>query len=117
MTLDVGWSSYLVDSYVDNSCVTGVIANYICSSGFFARANHRFYRFRTVFCVWNVVQILRSFNFSFCIFFRACVRARVRARVRACGLVSSYGGLFLFVSTQIRNNPPDFFQNTNTGSL
>ena len=43
-----------------------------------------------------------------------CVRTRVRP-IHVC--VSSYRGLFLYVSQRIRNNPPVFFQNTYTGSV
>ena len=39
----------------------------------------------------------------------------MRACVRVCARVSSYRHLFLNCSTRIRNNPPSFFQNTNTG--
>ena len=35
----------------------------------------------------------------------------------ACVRVSGYRGLFLFVSTRVLNNPPSFFQKTNTGSV
>ncbi len=57
----------------------------------------------------NVVRILRPFNFSF--LFGA------RARARPINRVSNYCGIFLYISTRIRNNPPDLLQNTNTGFL
>ena len=60
----------------------------ICSSGFCARANHLFNRFRTVFRVRNgivtlhesCVRLISPSDFLP----RACVRACVRACMRAC---------------------------------
>ena len=79
-----------------------------------ARANHHFYRFRTVFRVQNGMVTLHG----------SCVRlnspsdlACLRACVRVCMRVSGYRDLFLYASTRIHNNPPNFFQNTNTGSV
>jgi hypothetical protein len=60
------------------------ISNLICSFGFFARANHWFYRFRTLFRVRNgivtlygsCVRLISPSNL-------ACARARARACLRA----------------------------------
>jgi len=74
-----------------------------------------FYRFRTVFrgrdgiVTWCKFCVLLFLHLILC-----CVRACARP---ACDTVSSYRGLFLYLSTLIRINPPRFFQNTNTGLL
>jgi hypothetical protein len=95
----------------------GTVANLICRSGFFALASNLFYRFRTVFRLRDgkvtlyesCVRLISSFDLP-------CVRARVRACARPiCGRVSGYRGPFTYVSTRIRDYPPNFFQNSNTG--
>jgi hypothetical protein len=124
MEYSTGTVPYRTASYryrtVPYGTIRYFIANLICSSGFFARANCE----PSVLSIrngisrtkWysNVVWILRPFNFSFWFGVRACVRARLRTIYTR---VSSYRGLFLYLLTRICNYPLDFFQNTNTWFL
>jgi len=89
---------------------TGVVA-VTCSSGYLARANQLYYRFRTVFRVRNgIVTLYKSFVRLIPPSDLACVRACVRARVLTCVRVSSYRAIFFSVSTRIHNNLPYFSQ-------
>ncbi len=81
------------------------VANLICSSGFFACANHLFYRFWTVFRVrggivtWyeSCVRLISPFDFLL----RACVRACVRSAA-AWVVIAIYSYLFWQESVIIR---------------
>jgi hypothetical protein len=78
-----------------------------------------YWRFRTVFRVPNGIATLYEY-FVRLIFLSsfACARACVRGCVHPIFVcVSSYRALFLYLTIIIRNNPPSFFQNTNTGFL
>jgi hypothetical protein len=75
-------------SKCDNPLYPVHIADLICSSGFFAHANHLFYRFRMAFRVRNGIvtfyeSCVRLISPSNLAHVRVCVRARVRARYEA----------------------------------
>ena len=75
--------------------------------------SERYFAYETVrFIVTFTCTNLASVQFILLILcsVRACVRP-----ISIC--VSGYRGLVLSVSIRIRNNPPDFFKNTNTGSV
>jgi hypothetical protein len=78
----------------------------------FACANHILIDSERYFVFGSLYDRGKNLSSAQCL-----LRFGVRARVRACGRVSSYRGLFLKGSMQIRNNPPSFFQNTNTGNI
>ncbi len=54
----------------------------------------------------------RTVNLASALFLLLIFCSCAPTRDRSCGRVSSYRGLFLYVSQRIRNNPPVFFQNT-----
>ena len=80
-----------------------LLANLICSSGFFARANQLFYRFGTEFRLRN--SIISWYESYVRLITLACVQARP-----ICAREGSYVSPFLYVPTRIRTNPLAFLK-------